>query len=114
MPQITISFDADINIPNLLAALSGACPNNTSVTMAVKDAAAKTGKPAEKPAKSAPKSEQKADITLTDLRSKAAPLSQKQPEAFKELLAKYGAAKLTGVPAEHYEAFMADLVAANG
>ena len=65
------------------------------------------GEPDQKPA---PKEAEKPKYTAIEIRKAGADyMERKGAKAFKELLAKYNAPKLTELGEEHYEAFMEDI-----
>ncbi len=71
---------------------------------APKEVPAEEEKPAPSPAAPAP------EVTLTDVRSVALKLSKAgRQKELKEIFAKYGADKLSGIAAENYAALLADL-----
>lgn len=81
---------------------------------AAKKTAVKDKKTVVKEAETKTESEAPA-ISLTDVRAVALKLSKAGKQAeLKEIFAKYGAAKLSDISAEHYGSLMADLEEANG
>ena len=132
MAQITLTLDLTPETLEILKLLTPASNGKTDVSSSepdqpapvetesdkdkkpVKKTAAKDKKPATKDTPAETEDEAPA-VSLTDVRAVALKLSKAGKQAqLKEIFAKYGAAKLSDISAEHYGDLMADLEEANG